>query len=320
MAIGLQTFTSKEIRGYKKKVSERTLSTLPDGWSLVEFLFLFSAVTAQLVVPAFNQSYNKERESLTEIPTDIDANGFENIYLNYNQISHFPREAFPNPNTWLMLFLNHNEISEIESQAFLGMLKLTDLELRHNKLTKLKAGMFDGLTALTNLQLGYNQIAEIDIGALNIAPLEDLVLRNNLLTLLTAEMLRDLPALKNLLVEENRLQTLESDVLSSRQSLYVSLSDPWITDVEKDNPWQCDERLCCWRSGNSRGELFIQESFASCPPTEDPASRDVRMALIGKRGIALGHSLALRVSWNKEKAEKIGSSVQNFEWSSQRRS
>ncbi|XP_069490869.1 leucine-rich repeat-containing protein 3C [Ambystoma mexicanum] len=104
--------------------------------------------------PAEEDGYKTFRCSnalLTEIPKDI-PNDTNKLFLDFNQITFIPNDAFRNLPALMELDLSHNAITSLESGAFRGLSEnLHSLDLSSNRLVTVNKEVFSSLKARTNL-------------------------------------------------------------------------------------------------------------------------------------------------------------------------
>ncbi|KAJ7313583.1 hypothetical protein JRQ81_005092 [Phrynocephalus forsythii] len=97
------------------------------------------------------KTFRCSKAQLTAIPKDI-PNDTNKLYLDYNQISFLPNDAFQNLPLLAELDLSHNVISRLEIGAFRGLSEsLHLLDLSSNKLVSVNKEVFNSLKAKANL-------------------------------------------------------------------------------------------------------------------------------------------------------------------------
>nr|XP_033774379.1 leucine-rich repeat-containing protein 3C [Geotrypetes seraphini]XP_033774380.1 leucine-rich repeat-containing protein 3C [Geotrypetes seraphini]XP_033774381.1 leucine-rich repeat-containing protein 3C [Geotrypetes seraphini] len=97
------------------------------------------------------RTFRCSNAQLTEVPKDI-PNNTHKLYLDYNQITYIPNDAFQNLPVLMDLDLSHNAISRLETGAFRGLSEhLNFLDLSSNKLVSVNKDVFINLKAKTNL-------------------------------------------------------------------------------------------------------------------------------------------------------------------------
>ena len=92
------------------------------------------------------RKYNRNRQGLRTVPTDIPADAVE-VDLANNRISRVEANSFSHLSQCVELSLSNNGITEVEPGAFNGLSALTYLNISHNDLTHLSGGMFSGLVS-----------------------------------------------------------------------------------------------------------------------------------------------------------------------------
>uniref|UniRef100_A0ABM5GRP3 Leucine-rich repeat-containing protein 3C n=1 Tax=Pogona vitticeps TaxID=103695 RepID=A0ABM5GRP3_9SAUR len=124
--------------------------------SFILMAFCFHSVTTfpKGCYPSTEEGFKTFRCSkaqLTVIPKDI-PNDTNKLYLDYNQISFLPNDAFQNLPLLTDLDLSHNIISRVEVGAFRGLSEnLHLLDLSSNKLVSVNKDVFNSLKAKANL-------------------------------------------------------------------------------------------------------------------------------------------------------------------------
>ncbi|XP_056404750.1 leucine-rich repeat-containing protein 3B-like [Hyla sarda] len=88
---------------------------------------------------------------LTEVPKDI-PNDTNRLYLDFNQITYLPSDAFRNLPVLMELDLSHNSLGHLDVTALRGLSDhLLSLDLSSNKLVSVNKEVFANLKARTNL-------------------------------------------------------------------------------------------------------------------------------------------------------------------------
>ncbi|CAI9611710.1 unnamed protein product [Staurois parvus] len=88
---------------------------------------------------------------LTEVPKDI-PNDTNRLYLDFNQITYLPSDAFRNLPVLMELDLSHNFLGRLDVTAFRSLSDhLHSLDLSSNKLVSVNKEVFANLKARTNL-------------------------------------------------------------------------------------------------------------------------------------------------------------------------
>lgn len=106
------------------------------------------------------------------------------LYLQHNQISRFPRNAFASLSNLLVLELTGNENTFIPSSSFNRLTRLYTLHLASCGIRNLNHRWFDDLRFLTHLELDSNEIEELPTEIFDLNALEYLGLAFNRLTVL----------------------------------------------------------------------------------------------------------------------------------------
>ncbi|OCT62072.1 leucine-rich repeat-containing protein 3B [Xenopus laevis] len=88
---------------------------------------------------------------LTEVPRDI-PNDTHRLYLDFNQITYIPSDAFRNLPELMELDLSHNSLGRLDVASLRGLSDhLHSLDLSSNKLVTVSKEVFANLKARTNL-------------------------------------------------------------------------------------------------------------------------------------------------------------------------
>ncbi|XP_018419992.1 PREDICTED: leucine-rich repeat-containing protein 3C [Nanorana parkeri] len=88
---------------------------------------------------------------LTEVPKEI-PNDTNRLYLDFNQITYLPSDAFRNLPVLMELDLSHNSLGRLDVTAFRSLSDhLHSLDLSSNKLVSVNKEVFANLKARTNL-------------------------------------------------------------------------------------------------------------------------------------------------------------------------
>ncbi|XP_007907598.1 leucine-rich repeat-containing protein 3B isoform X1 [Callorhinchus milii] len=121
--------------------------------SLVLITFCFnSATTCPKLESCYCQDPDKHiircsRMKLKEVPKDI-PNNTRVLFLDYNEITSVPNDAFKDLHHLVELNLSNNLIHKLETHAFRGLNEsLTVLSLSNNKLQTVKGEVFNKLKA-----------------------------------------------------------------------------------------------------------------------------------------------------------------------------
>ncbi len=186
---------------------------------------------------------NRNMKQMPYIPSRM-----KYVYLQHNQITSVPNNAFGNATNLVWVLLHENHINSVGKQAFakLGNLdrlylnnnnltevpsnlprSLRDLRLDHNKITKLPPNAFEGMENLTILLLHRNGLE--DIGGLK--GLKSLILLD-----VSGNQLKKVPnglpeMLHQLYLESNSIEAVPENFLSQFTNLqYVRISHNELTN------------------------------------------------------------------------------------------
>ncbi|XP_063281517.1 leucine-rich repeat-containing protein 3C [Pelobates fuscus] len=134
----------------------RSLATWLFFHSLVLMSLCFQSATTfpKGCYPSQEDGYKTLRCSnaqLTEVPRDI-PNDTNRLYLDFNQITYLPSDAFRNLPVLMELDLSHNSLGHLDPTSLRGLTDhLHSLDLSSNKLVSVSKEVFANLKARTNL-------------------------------------------------------------------------------------------------------------------------------------------------------------------------
>lgn len=171
------------------------------------------------------------------------------VYLQHNQITEVPDDAFKNATNLVWLMLHENHIVSVGKQAFAKMhsldrlylsnnnltevpanlpASLRDVRLDHNSITSVPADAFTGMDNLTMLLLHDNDIKDVGGALKGLRSLTLLDVSSNQLT----KVPESLPEmLHQLYLESNSIDSLPGNFLASSSQLqYVRMSHNQLTD------------------------------------------------------------------------------------------
>ncbi|KAK2874316.1 hypothetical protein Q8A67_021469 [Cirrhinus molitorella] len=171
------------------------------------------------------------------------------VYLQHNQITSVPDNAFGNATNLVWLMLHENHINSVGKQAFAKLINLDrlylnnnnltevpsnlprslrDLRLSHNKIGKLPPNAFEGMENLTILLLHNNGLQDISGGLKGLKSLTLLDVSSNQLK----KVPNGLPeVLHQLYLESNSIETVPENFLNQFTNLqYVRISHNELTN------------------------------------------------------------------------------------------
>ncbi|XP_012687463.1 fibromodulin a [Clupea harengus] len=171
------------------------------------------------------------------------------VYLQHNQITTVPDEAFANATNLVWLMMHENHISSVGKKAFAKMTSLDrlylsnnnltkvpvnlptslrDLRLNHNKIAKVPPNSFQGMDNLTILLLHDNAIQDVGVALKGLSSLTLLDISTNQLK----KVPESLPeALHQLYLESNAIDSIPTNFLGSFTGLqYMRMAHNELTD------------------------------------------------------------------------------------------
>ncbi|KPP60799.1 hypothetical protein Z043_121168 [Scleropages formosus] len=162
-----------------------------------------------------------DQRGLRNLPIDIPPRT-QYLFLQRNNISTLPADAFSNATHLHWLLLDHNQlISGLVAKTMLANLSyLENLFMNHNNLTEVPSGLPHGLR---QLRLAYNKIQKISPRAFhNLQNLTLLLLQGNQLKTIGEEDFTGLLSINLLDLSQNYLEEFPKHLPPSVQQLYLS--------------------------------------------------------------------------------------------------
>ncbi|XP_063070844.1 fibromodulin a isoform X2 [Engraulis encrasicolus] len=197
--------------------------------------------------PTFPIAMYCDNRGMTSVPNV--PSRMKYVYLQHNQITNVPDDAFANATNLVWLMLHENGILNIGKKAFAKMKNLDRLYLSHNNLTKVPSNLPN---SLRDLRLDHNQISKVPPNAFEgMENLTMLLLHDNaiqdvgaalkslsslLLLDVSSNKLKKVPEslpdqIHQLYMESNAIDAVPNDFLSHFQQLqYIRMSHNELTD------------------------------------------------------------------------------------------
>ncbi|KAL4622402.1 lumican-like [Arapaima gigas] len=162
-----------------------------------------------------------DQRGLGHLPVDLPPRT-QYLFLQRNNISTLPADAFSNATQLRWLFVDHNQLISglVAKTALANLSHLENLFMNHNNLTEVPAGLPDGLR---QLRLAHNQIQQISSRAFhNLQNLTLLLLQGNQLKTIGEEDFTGLLSINLLDLSWNHLAEFPKYLPPSVQQLYIS--------------------------------------------------------------------------------------------------
>lgn len=154
---------------------------------------------------------NLERNRLTQVPQNFPSM-LTHLFLDNNQITNIPANAFINLGSLQELRIRFNKINKLSGDSFLGLQQLNKLNLYYNYLNPLPGEIFKSLTRLVSLNLAKNNIITIQTSTTprfsSLTSLQYLNLADNKCTFIQSDTFKDTLSLRYLHLENNSLGKL----------------------------------------------------------------------------------------------------------------
>ncbi|KAL2091139.1 hypothetical protein ACEWY4_013402 [Coilia grayii] len=166
--------------------------------------------------PTFPVAMYCDGRGMTAVPSV--PSRMKYVYLQHNQITSVPDEAFANATNLVWLMLHENNIGSVGKKAFAKMQSLDRLYLSNNNLTKVPANL---PSSLRDLRLDNNRIAKVPPNAFEgMENLTILLLHDNAIQEVGAA-LKGLTSLTLLDVSSNRLKKVPESLPDQLHQLYL---------------------------------------------------------------------------------------------------
>ncbi len=165
------------------------------------------------------RTLNLVQNRLTRVPDNLPAS-LRELWLNYNEITSVPEDAFAGLSNLETLGLSGNHIVRLPLDAFSTLVNLRNLSLGDNRLREIPPSLFDGLIGLTSLHLDRSDITDLQSEVFQgLTALENLNLIKNRLNTLPAGFFSQLPTLRKLHLSDNQFSSFPDKVFSDATNL-----------------------------------------------------------------------------------------------------
>ncbi|XP_064637636.1 leucine-rich repeat-containing protein 24-like [Lineus longissimus] len=195
---------------------------------------------------------------LRHLPQILEKDTVHSLLIEDSSLQVLQDNGFVSYTSLLFLRFKNCGIKSITQEAFFGLNDLKTLNMEGNRLTSVPFNIFHDLRALQHLYLSYNPIEELtEFAFLGLPLLETLSLEHCDIKKISPQAFIGLDRLKTLDLSYNRLNTLDSSMLRSLQTIH-SLSVLYIFG----NQWICDCNLRWlrkWLDGKDQSLILQNE-------------------------------------------------------------